>query len=217
MAAFVKKYSLQIFLFSLVFLFGIAAAWVYGSGMLKEDAGQSDPNADFSIIKQAPDFALENVDGKSVSLADTEGKVRLFYFFFASCPDVCPPTTYMLTEAQDMLKEKGVFGKDVVFHSVSFDPERDSKEVLKKWALEKNKADLSGWYFLRGDEKKTAELMEQFGSLVIKDKDGNFSHSNYVTLVDGEGNIRKVYNVQMDADDVTAETIATGVMKLLES
>lgn len=82
------------------------------------------------------------------------------------------------------------------------------------WATEMNKADLSGWYFLRGDEQQTAELMKGFGSAVMKDNDGNFSHTNLVTLVDQEGRVRKYYNA--NDLEITAETIADGVMSLLK-
>ncbi|MGZ9585382.1 SCO family protein [Paenibacillus marinisediminis] len=203
MAQTMKRYSLQIFLFALVLIFAIAAAWLYWP------KGEQLP-----IEGQAPDFTLENVDGKTVSMSGTNGKVRLVYFFFASCPDVCPPTTYMLNEVQDLLKDKGVFGTDANLMSITFDPERDSREVLMDWATNKNKADLSGWYFLRGDEAGTAELMKQFQSIVIKDKDGNFSHSNLVILVDQEGKIRKFYNA--NDLDITAEIIAKDVMSLVK-
>ncbi len=65
------------------------------------------------VIGEVQDFSLENVDGKLVTLADTQGKARLVYFFFTECPDVCPITTYMLSETQDLLEKDGSFGKDV--------------------------------------------------------------------------------------------------------
>lgn len=199
----VKRYSLQIFLCVLVIIFAAAAAWMYW------------PRAEVLPNEgKAPEFAMENVDGSTVKLSDLDGKVKLIYFFFASCEEVCPPTTYMLNEVQDQLKDKGVFGKDVNLVSISFDPERDTKEVLMKWALEKNKADLSGWYFLRGDEAETADLMKQFNSLVMKDKDGNFSHTNRIILLDQDGNKRKFINAS--DTEVTSETIVNDVMSLIK-
>lgn len=203
MVSFAKRYSLQIFLFVLVLIFAIAATWMYWP-----------KKQELPIERNAPAFSMENVDGSTVTLAGTNGKVRLFYFFFSHCTDVCPPTTYMLNEVQDLLKEKGVFGTEANLVSVTFDPLRDTKERLMTWATEMNKADLSGWYFLRGDEQQTAELMKGFGSAVMKDNDGNFSHTNLVTLVDQEGRVRKYYNA--NDLEITAETIADGVMSLLK-
>ena len=203
MAQFAKRYSLQIFLFVLVIIFAIAAAWLYWP---KEEP--------LPIRGEAPHFSLENVDGSTVTLDGTDGKVRLFYFFFANCPDVCPPTTYMLNEVQDQLKEKGVFGTDVNLVSITFDPERDTREALMDWATNKNKADLSGWYFLRGDEAGTAELMKSFKQGVIKGEDGSFTHTNLITLVDQEGNIREFYNA--NDLEITSDVIVEGAMSLLK-
>lgn len=105
------------------------------------------------VIRPVESFNLENVDGKNVTLEDTNGKVRLFYFFFSSCPDVCPVTTFRLSQVQDVLKEKGLFAKDASIVSISFDPERDTREKIKAFG-DKFKADYSGWYFLRGTSKK---------------------------------------------------------------
>ncbi|WP_028546853.1 SCO family protein [Paenibacillus taiwanensis] len=201
MAQFAKRYSLQLFLCSLVLIFAVAAAWIYWP-----------KGSDLPVVKAAPDFSMENVDGQTVSLASTNGKVRLFYFFFSNCTDVCPPTTYMLNEVQDVLKEKGVFGDKANIVSVTFDPKRDTRERLMTWATDMNKADLTGWYFLRGDEAETAQFMNKFGSAVVKDNDGNFTHTNLVTLVDQDGNVRKYYNA--NDLEVTPELIADDVVSL---
>ncbi|MFD2880559.1 SCO family protein [Paenibacillus rhizoplanae] len=100
-------------------------------------------------------FSLENVDGKQISLADTAGTARLVYFFFTVCPDVCPITTYMLSETQDILVKDGSFGKDVEFVSISFDPKNDTREAIKAFA-DKFHADYNGWYFLRGIRSRYA-------------------------------------------------------------
>ena len=152
---------------------------------------------------------MENIDGKTVSLEDTNGKVRLFYFFFTNCPDVCPVTTFRMSQVQDLLIDKGIFGKDVSFISMSFDPERDTLEAMKAFG-DKFHADYSGWYFLRGDQQKTMDLaMNSFKILVDQDPTGNFIHMDLIGLVDREGNLRDIYR-----PDVTAEEIAQGVINL---
>ncbi|NEZ44658.1 SCO family protein [Paenibacillus alvei] len=199
MSQWAKKYSLQIFLMSLVVVFAVIAAWLYW------------PREDF---KKAPDFSMQNVDGSTVSLDSTKGKVRLFYFYFTNCPDVCPPTTFMLSEVQTLLKDKGVFGKDASIVSISFDPERDTMDAIKKWSQKFN-ADYSGWYFLRGKEADVANMMPALDSAVMKDQDGNFTHLNVITLVDQKGNIRKAYNAN-DRERTTPEVIAEDVMNLIK-
>ncbi len=43
------------------------------------------------------------------------GRSELFISSDANCPDICPPTTYLMTQVQNQLKDKGTFGKDVEF------------------------------------------------------------------------------------------------------
>ncbi|CAH8769124.1 SCO family protein [Paenibacillus dendritiformis] len=200
-----KKYSFQIFLGALVAVFAIVVAILYWP---------REPDIPM-LDKKAPDFSMQNVDGSTVTLADTNGKVRLFYFYFTNCPDVCPPTTYRLSEVQKLLQDKGMFGTDASIVSISFDPERDTLEEIKKWS-EKYNADYSGWYFLRGKEEDVAKMMPEFGSSVFKDEDGNFTHLNVITLVDQDGNVRKYYNAN-DLETASPENIAKDVARLVKA
>lgn len=161
------------------------------------------------VIGPVESFSMENVDGRTITLADTQGQVRLFYFFFSNCPDVCPLTTFRLSQVQDILKEKGLFGKDASFVSVTFDPERDTLENMKAFG-DKFKVDYSGWYFLRGDQQQTMDLaINSFKTLITKDQSGNFVHADLIGLVDREGNLREIYR-----PEATAEEIAKGVANL---
>lgn len=142
------------------------------------------------VLEKGSDFSFTDTDGNTVTLQNTNGKARLLYFFFASCPDVCPPTTAILSQVQDELKAEGLFGDKVEMLSVSIDPTHDTTDVLKEYA-DTYDADLTGWKFLRGDEKETAEIGKKFGVMVYKDEKGNFSHSNTVVLLDENGDIRE--------------------------
>ncbi|GIP40754.1 hypothetical protein J31TS4_40340 [Paenibacillus sp. J31TS4] len=146
----------------------------------------------------APDFTLQDADGKQVSFSESDGKVRLVYFYFSYCPDVCPPTTHFLSTVQDALKEKGVFGSKTMLYSLTFDPVRDTRERIEQFA-DQFHADPSGWKFLRDDsEQAMKQLAEKYGLLVEKDNKGNFIHTNAIFLVDKENRIRNYYSVDTD-------------------
>lgn len=165
-------------------------------------------------LGQVSSFTMENVDGSSVSLEDTAGKTRLFYFYFTSCPDVCPVTTFNLSEVQELLKEDGTFGKDASFVSISFDPEVDTTETIKAFA-DRFKVDYSGWYFLRGDAEETKQLArESFKILIEKDKEDNFVHANLIALVDKDNTIRKMYNAS-DTEEAAPYIIARDVRNIV--
>jgi len=142
-----------------------------------------------SKYPQGADFSYTDMNGETVTLKNTNGSVRVLYFFFSYCPDVCPPTTYLLSQAQEELKQDGLFGGKVKFLSVTIDPVRDTPERLAEFAGQFD-ADASGWKFLRGDEQETAELAKKYQILVSKDADGNFGHMNLLVLLDKKGKIR---------------------------
>lgn len=154
---------------------------------------QQNKGEELPVIKAGAEFSYLDTEGNTVTLSGTNGKARLLYFFFASCPDVCPPTTALMSQVQDELKEDGVFGEEVEFLSVTIDPTRDTPEVLKEYA-DRFSTDPKGWKFLRGDEKETAKIAENYGILVVKDNDGNFSHMNLIVLLDEDGQIRDYIN-----------------------
>src|SRR5262245_35331745 len=100
-----------------------------------------------SKIGPAPEFALNNQDGKRLALKDLRGKVLAITFIFASCADTCPLLTAKMVGIQDRLGS--AFGTQVFFLSITVDPERDTPAVLKRHA-EAHKANTAGWAFLTG-------------------------------------------------------------------
>lgn len=169
----------------------------------------------FPVLGQVEDFSLENVDGKTVTRDDTKGKVRLFYFFYTSCPDVCPVTTFLLSQTQKQLIKDGTFAKDAEFVSISFDPKVDTRDKIKEFG-DKFYVDYNGWYFLRGDDKKIREVAEKsFKIGIMGDNKDNFAHSNVIALVDRNNQVRKLYNAN-DTDNVTAESLAKDVEELVK-
>nr|WP_233167829.1 SCO family protein [Paenibacillus roseus] len=157
-------------------------------------------------LGQAPAYELTDADGNTVSIENTQGKVRLHYFYFSYCPDVCPPTTAQLAQIQDALVKEGAFGKDFQIHQITVDPNRDTPERIKQYAG-KFDADFTGWKFLRGDEAFTHELAQQYGVSVIKTSDQQFSHTNFFILVDQQGEVRKYIqaNEELQVGDVVKD------------
>ncbi|MFS0727163.1 SCO family protein [Paenibacillus sp. 1P07SE] len=164
-------------------------------------------------MSAAPDYELTDLDGNPVTLADSNGKVRLFYFYFSYCPDVCPPSTAQLIQVQNEMISQGRFGEDFMINSITIDPERDTPERIREFAGKFQAIDFSGWDFLRGDETYTAELAKSYGVTVIKDPSGNFTHTNYFILVDREGQVRKY--IRADAE-LTTESIIQDVEAVLK-
>ncbi|PWK14951.1 SCO family protein [Tumebacillus permanentifrigoris] len=157
------------------------------------------------VLDKPPDFTLQNLDAQPVSMHSMTGKVRVVEFFYANCPDICPLTTANMVTLQKQLKAKGLFGSDVEFVSISFDPDRDSVEVLRQYA-DRMGIDQSGWVILHGTQEQTFQVANDYGVLLEKNTDGSFTHSTRsLYLVDRTNNVRGQY--QMGADMPTDKVL----------
>jgi protein SCO1 len=87
-------------------------------------------NIDITGAAYAKALSLPDVDGKTRTLADFNGKVAIVFFGFAQCPDVCPTT---MAEIADVRQKLGADGAKVQPVFITVDPERDTAAVLKDY------------------------------------------------------------------------------------
>lgn len=158
------------------------------------------------FVKHIEDFTLQNLDGKPIHFQELDGKVRLVSFIYTKCPDICPATTEVMAKLQEELKKKGLFGSEVALVSITFDPKTDTPPVLTHYANAFH-ADLSGWYFLRGEEAAISQVTNQFGIGVERLPDGQYLHTMRTFLVDKEKNVRKMYGMGagMDINEIVSD------------
>ncbi|MYB93185.1 SCO family protein [Candidatus Poribacteria bacterium] len=135
-----------------------------------------------------PDFSLINQQGEPLGLSDMVGKVWIADFIFTNCPTICPAMT------QEMARLQSEFVADpVYFVSFSVDPERDTTEVLTRYAKAYG-ADDRRWHFLTGDKAHIYQLAEQGFSLAAGHKGSEVLHSPRFVLVRADGNIHDYYD-----------------------
>ncbi|MFD2670701.1 SCO family protein [Marinicrinis sediminis] len=201
-----KSYKLTYAAVAILLIVGGAMVyWAY----FKDSGG-----SDFEVVGPAPAFELQNLNGETVTLENTNGKARLFYFFFSTCKDVCPPTTFVLSEVQEELKKEEAFGEDTAIIQITFDPENDTPERLKEFSSGYG-ADDSGWYFLTSDDQAySQQITNEYGVAVQKMEDGDYAHTNVYVLVDKEGNIRNYYGIGNNIEDVDPAAIAKDMIEL---
>lgn len=85
---------------------------------------------------EVPDFALTDQDGQARRLSDLRGKVVVLTFIYTRCPlpDFCPAMDRRFSELSQSLATSASRSEKVRLVSLSFDPENDTPEVLKKHA-----------------------------------------------------------------------------------
>ena len=141
-----------------------------------------------AVAVNVPDFSLTNQKGESLGLSDMAGKIWIADFIFTNCPTICPAMT------QEMARLQSEFVADAVyFVSFSVDPERDTTEVLTRYAKAYG-ADDRRWHFLTGDKAHIYQLAEQGFSLAAGHKGSEILHSPRFVLVKADGNIHDHYD-----------------------
>ncbi len=128
--------------------------------------------------------AWTNADGETVHLSDLRGPHRVVAMFYATCTYVCP----MLVAEMKKIEAKLPAGVKVDFTLFSFDPERDTPAVLKKFA-ERQEIRAPNWQLLTSSEDGARELSAVLGVRYRKEPNGDIAHSSQITLLDGEGRI----------------------------
>jgi len=150
-------------------------------------------------IAPAPDFMLTSQDGAQVTLTDFRGKVVAVTFIYTSCTSTCPVLTPMMSFVQDQLGRD--FGRNIVFVSITVDPERDTPPVLKEYATSFG-ANLSGWSFLTGTPVAIRDVTRRYGVVASKNISGDVDHTFLTSIVDQHGILRLQYaGVRFDPEE----------------
>ena len=142
------------------------------------------------VATEAPDFVLTDQDGRRFAFRDLRGKAVLISFIYTSCPDVCPVMFNVVTEVQQRVQAEG--RGDVVSVFVSTDPEVDSPQVLKTFAMRRS-ADLSATTLLTGTPDELRAVWSAFGVKVNRRARGLVDHSPLTVLIDPRGLMRYRY------------------------
>ena len=161
---------------------------------------KAEEGARLSKIGPAPAFTLTAQDGRRLSLNELHGKVVLVTFIYTSCTDACPLLTAKMAALQDDLGND--FGPKIFFLSITVDPERDTPEILTRYA-QVHGANLSGWAFLSGAPDEIRAVARQYGIYHKKQTGSDVDHTFLTSLVDQRGTLRVQYmGVRFDTDDL---------------
>ncbi|MCE0522151.1 MAG: SCO family protein [Methylacidiphilales bacterium] len=157
----------------------------------------SAPSHELRKMLIVPPFALTERSGKTITNRDLDGKIWVADFIYTTCPGPCPLIT------ADMVKIQAAVAHDPQVQLVSFtvDPETDTPPVLAQYAKQFG-ADPDRWWFLTGPEKPLYDLIQNGFLQVVQDNSGQppqegqykVTHSTYLALVDGDGNVRGFYS-----------------------
>ena len=163
---------------ALVLLF----AWVGDNILPKVKQGDSGE----TLINS--DFTLQNGNGKIVTDKDFRSKYMLVYFGYTHCPDVCPTTLLLISNA---LADIGATAGRIQPIFITVDPDRDSPKATADYAghFSKELLGLSGTpgqikhvadgfkvYYTKVDQKNSAlgYVVDHSGFIYLIGPDGKY-------------------------------------------
>lgn len=147
--------------------------------------------------------------GETVQLKDFEGKPVVLLMFYATCQSACPTLILDLKAIDQKLSEDA--RKDTQFVLVSFDPETDTVENLKKLKKAYDMED-DRYTLLHGTTGEVRELAAVLGVQYRERSDGHFTHSNLLTLLDRTG----VVDARVEGLSQPADAIISSVEKMVK-
>ena len=138
-------------------------------------------------------------------------------FIYTHCDDEngCPLATFVLHAIKNKLKEHPEIAPYLRLVSLSFDPVRDTPELLRDYGAQYKLGELEWSFMTTKSQRELAPILRTYGQYVIPEvnekgeKTGQFAHILKVYLVDREGWVRNIYSVSFLHAEVLLADIKT--------
>jgi len=150
-----------------------------------------------------PPVVLEDQDGRVFTLASYRGEPLAVDFVYTRCVSVCTRLSASFQRLDRAERTRAAArGDRLRLLSISFDP-RDTPDRLRAYAA-RYEADGRDWRFARvHDAHELPALLSAFGITVIPDGRGDFQHNAAVHLLDVQGRLARVLDIDVDPGDAT--------------
>ena len=136
------------------------------------------------------DFTLKDQYNNKFTLSDSS-KVKIVFFGFLNCPDICPTT---LTEVANLLKKLEGLSKNIDPIFITVDPTRDTPELLKNYLsfFDERIIGLTG---TQEEIEKVSNQYHVYYSYQNKGKveDYTVNHTANMYFVDEKNNVEKIF------------------------
>lgn len=160
---------------------------IFGEKSYEAKNGKTD-----TIFHTIPGFSFTDQDGNTVTEKNFENAVYVTDFFFTTCHSICP----IMSTQMERVTRKFKGNDEVKFLSHTVDPEIDTVEQLKRYAIKHN-ADSKQWMMVTGEKTKLYEIARQGYLLDAQEGNGgpdDFIHTQNFALIDKEKRIRGYYD-----------------------
>ncbi len=155
------------------------------------DAGAPTEDPRLAVGDQVPDFSLVDQRGRPFRLRDFHGKAVVLTFIYTRCPlpNFCPLMSKNFAALQERLRKQ--FPGKVQLLSISFDPEFDTPEALRRYASLYQQDD-KDWLFATGTREQVDKVTGLFG-LIREPSNGFINHDLRTALISPDGKLVHVW------------------------
>lgn len=161
------------------------------------------PNENFAQIdKEVPDFTLTNQDGKRFSINDFRGKALAITFIYTRCPlpDYCIKMSRNFSDLANQLAAQPELKDKIRLLSISFDPQTDTPETLKKYGLgylgkDSKATDFTIWQLAAAPDEEMRKIADFFGLHYQIDENDRtkIDHSLQTIVISPDGKVQKFF------------------------
>ncbi len=139
-----------------------------------------------------PDFTMTSQDGRAVKLSDLRGNVVVVTFIYTRCPlpDFCPLMDRKFSELAQRLSASPRRASKTRLISLSFDPEHDTPELLRKHAQVRG-ATPPLWSYAVASHGELAKIAIPLG-LYYQPGDTEIAHNLCTAVVDPAGKLARL-------------------------
>lgn len=122
-------------------------------------------------------------NNETIDLKELKGDVLVITMIYTSCKEACPRLIADVRNIQQKIDNEAV---KYVF--VSIDPETDTPQRLKEFAIE-SEMDNNQWVFLRGSNEDVREFSNVLSVKYKQISPIDFSHSNIISVFNTQGEL----------------------------
>jgi protein SCO1/2 len=148
----------------------------------------------------APNFALHDQDGRTVTVTGQRGHWAVVTFLYTKCPDVCPLIAASLNGALHSDEGKTA-GLRVL--AVSVDPARDTQAAVHHYAITHRLA--PAFHFLTGTSSQLERVWASYHVAAQPGPRGSVTHSTFEILIDPQGHERLIYDATITTADLVGD------------
>ena len=166
---------------------------------------ESNEISESSIFNLTSEWKTE--EAETILLEDLKGKTLVMVMIYTTCKAACPRLVADMRNIEKKLPNNIV--NEVSFVMISIDPETDTPQRLKEFAIE-NFMDGEQWTFLQGTVPDVREFANVLAVKYKQISPMDFSHSNIISVFNPKGElVHQQEGLGVDNKETIAKIIKT--------